>query len=145
MGPTWPLSRRLAAGAHQRRQRRVELLVLHQMRFQEVRFLASASVRQPAPPTGVPPARGECVACDNLSNNRAAAKAHAETCPRSRYDVQRMRGVQPIPAVSDVENPHRTANKTAFGWVQGTRCPSNRALILMIGEEGSKNKCEEGA
>ena len=56
------------------------------------------------PPTGVPAARGECVACYNLSNNRAAAMVHAKTCTGSRLYVQLMRGVQPIPAVSDVEN-----------------------------------------
>ena len=56
------------------------------------------------PSTGIPPARGECVACYNLSNDRAAAKAHAKTCSRSRYYVQLMRGVQPIPSVPDVED-----------------------------------------
>ena len=31
------------------------------------------------PPTGAPPARGECVACYNISNKRATATAHAMT------------------------------------------------------------------
>ena len=58
------------------------------------------------PPTGVLPACGVCVACYYLSNI-GAAKANAKTCSRSRYCVQRVRGVQPIPAVSDVENPEQ--------------------------------------